>query len=137
MELSPSSEQLPDPSELVLQTMAMPADANPGGDIFGGWLLAQMDLGGGVVAQRRAGGRLATVAVEAMKFHRPVLVGDLVTCYGQMLRVGRTSIGVKVQIWVRRQGEIQPLKVTEGVFTYVALDEQRRPRPVDPAPARD
>lgn len=124
------AECCPPESEILLRTLAMPGDANPGGDIFGGWILAQMDIAGGVIAHQRARGRVATVAIEAMTFHKPVLVGDLVTCYGEVIRVGRTSLSVKLQTWVRRRG--LDIKVTEGVFTFVALDHERRPRPVDP-----
>jgi acyl-CoA thioesterase YciA len=110
----------------------MPADANPYGDIFGGWLLSQMDLAGGAAARRRAKGRTATVAITAMTFHRPVFVGDEVTCYAQIIKVGRTSITVKVESWVRRGIGEEQIAVTEGIFTYVAIDEDRRPRPVPP-----
>lgn len=115
----------------ALRTIAMPADTNPNGDIFGGWLLAQMDLAGGVVAKRRAGGRVATVGIEAMTFHKPVSVGDEVSCFAHVERVGRTSIRVRVETWVRRPtDEDETIKVTEGVFTYVAMGEDRKPRPV-------
>jgi acyl-CoA thioesterase YciA len=117
--------------EPALRTFAMPADTNANGDIFGGWLLSQMDLAGGSVASHRAGGRVATVAVEAMRFHLPVFVGDQVSCYGSVLRVGRTSIAVAVETWVQRRDAHERIKVTEGVFTYVAIDKDRRPRPVD------
>ncbi|HLY58049.1 MAG TPA: acyl-CoA thioesterase [Stellaceae bacterium] len=113
---------------LLLQTIAMPADTNPAGDIFGGWLLSQMDLAGAVAARAQVGGRLATVAVESMKFHRPVLVGDLVASHGAVVRIGRTSIAVRVEIWVHRAEHSAPLKVTEGIYTYVAIDADRRPR---------
>ena len=116
---------------LILQTIAMPADTNPSGDIFGGWLLSQMDLAGAVVARTRAHGRVATIAIEAMKFHRPVLVGDLVASHGEVARIGRTSIGVKVEIWVHRDDPpTPPPKVTEGLFTYVAIGDDRQPRPL-------
>ena len=117
----------------ALRTIAMPADTNPNGDIFGGWLLAQMDLAGGVVALRRAGGRVATVGIEAMTFHKPVYVGDEVSCFAHVEKVGRTSIRVRVETWVRRQrGAGDAIKVTEGVFTYVAIGDDRRPREVPP-----
>lgn len=113
----------------ALRTFAMPADTNPYGDIFGGWLMGQMDIAGAVVAMRKAGGRVATVAAEAMTFHKPVFVGDEVSCFAEILRVGRTSIRVKVESWARRPvGPAQ--KVTEGVFTYVAIGPDRQPRPV-------
>lgn len=124
--------------EAALRTFAMPADANPSGDIFGGWVLSQMDLAAGAVAAQRAGGRVATIAIEAMKFHKPVLVGDEVSCYCSVVRVGRTSLAVKVDAWVRRRAGTQRLMVTEGIFTFVAIDAERRPRPVDqPPPAVD
>jgi acyl-CoA thioesterase YciA len=122
----------PPAGEAALSTIAMPGDANPSGDIFGGWLLAQMDLAGSVAAVERAKGRVATIAIEAMKFHRAVLVGDRVRCYAQVERVGRTSMIIKIESWVSRLGTPGPMKVTEGVFTYVAIDANRHPRPVDP-----
>jgi Acyl-CoA hydrolase len=122
----------PPQGEPALRAIAMPADANPYGDIFGGWLLSQMDLAGGAAARRRAKGRTATVAITAMTFHRPVFVGDEVTCYAQIVKVGRTSITVKVESWVRRGIGEEQIAVTEGIFTYVAIDEDRRPRPVPP-----
>jgi acyl-CoA thioesterase YciA len=122
----------PPRAEPALRAIAMPADANPYGDIFGGWLLSQMDLAGGAVARRRAKGRTATVAITAMTFHRPVFIGDEVTCYAQIVKVGRTSITVKVESWVRRGIGEEQIAVTEGIFTYVAIDEDRKPRPVPP-----
>jgi acyl-CoA thioesterase YciA len=116
--------------ELSIRTVAMPADANPAGDIFGGWLLAQMDVAGGIIAHRIALGRTATVAVDAMKFHLPVFIGDILCCYAAVARIGRTSIAVKVEAWAERRNSTVRVKVTEGVFTYVAIDEQRRPRPL-------
>jgi acyl-CoA thioesterase YciA len=124
------SSNEPPRTEPALRAIAMPADANPYGDIFGGWLLSQMDLAGGAVARRRAKGRTATVAITAMTFHRPVFIGDEVTCYAQIVKVGRTSITVKVESWVRRGIGEEQIAVTEGIFTYVAIDEDRRPRPV-------
>jgi acyl-CoA thioesterase YciA len=116
----------------ALRAIAMPADTNPNGDIFGGWLLSQMDLAGGMVAMRRSGGRVATVGIEAMKFHQPVLVGDEVSCYCTIRRIGRTSITIQVDTWVRRCTTDETIKVTEGVFTYVAIGQDRRPRVVPP-----
>ena len=116
--------------EPALRSIAMPADANPNGDIFGGWLLAQMDLAGGNVAAQRARGRVATVAITAMTFHLPVFIGDEVSCYATVERVGRSSIAIRVETWVRRARTGERVKVTEGLFTYVAIDENRRPRPV-------
>jgi acyl-CoA thioesterase YciA len=131
MEASNNSGRPPN-AEPALRAIAMPADANPHGDIFGGWLLSQMDLAGGAAARRRAKGRTATVAITAMSFHRPVFVGDEVTCYAQIVRVGTTSITVKVESWVRRGTGDENIAVTEGIFTYVAMDSDRRPRPVPP-----
>ncbi|MBF0269108.1 MAG: acyl-CoA thioesterase [Alphaproteobacteria bacterium] len=110
----------------------MPADTNPHGQIFGGWLMSQMDLAGGTCANRRARGTVSTVAVDSMTFHQPVFVGDQLTCYCDILKVGRTSIAVRVEAWVRRFNSDEVVKVTEGVYTYVAIDENRRPRPVPP-----
>jgi acyl-CoA thioesterase YciA len=114
-------------SEPALRAIAMPADANPAGDIFGGWLLSQMDLAGSTVATRRAKGRVVTVAITAMTFHRPVFVGDEVSCYADIVKVGRTSITVKVESWARRGRSEEKIEVTEGIFTYVAVDSERRP----------
>jgi acyl-CoA thioesterase YciA len=108
----------------------MPADANPAGDIFGGWVLSQMDLAGGVIAHRRAQGRCATVAVTSMTFHLPVFIGDEVSCYAEIVKIGRTSITVKIDTWVRRNLEGERIKVTEGTFTYVAIGPDRKPRPI-------
>lgn len=119
-------------TEPALRAIAMPADANPHGDIFGGWLLSQMDLAGGAAASRRAKGRAVTVAITAMTFHRPVFIGDEVTCYAEIIKVGRTSITVKVESWVRRGIGEEQIAVTEGIFTYVAVGENRRPCPVPP-----
>ena len=114
----------------AIRTLAMPANTNPNGDIFGGWLMSQMDIAGGSVAVARAHGRTATVAVDAMTFHKPVFVGDVVSVYAELTRVGRTSMQMHVQAWARRsRGELEEM-VTEGTFTYVAIDENRRPRPV-------
>jgi acyl-CoA thioesterase YciA len=131
MEAKDSSGQPPN-AEPALRAIAMPADANPQGDIFGGWLLSQMDLAGGTVATRRARGRTATVAITGMSFHRPVFIGDEVTCYAEIVRIGTTSITVKVESWVRRGTGNEHIAVTEGTFTYVAVDGDRRPRRVPP-----
>ena len=127
------SETAPAMRDPALRTVAMPADANANGDIFGGGLLAQMDLAGAVPAMRRARGRVATVAVQAMSFHRPVLIGDLVSCYSDITKVGRTSLTVMVETWVERHFGGSTEKVTEGMFTYVAIDTNGRKRPVPPA----
>ena len=119
---------MPPAGELTLQTIAMPADTNANGDIFGGWLMAQMDLGGAVLARHRARGRVATVAVEAMTFLKPVWVGDVVSIHSQMAREGRTSMRIEVEAWVTRQPSGDKIRVTEATFTYVAIDEEGRPR---------
>ncbi len=117
----------------AIRTIAMPADTNPNGDIFGGWLMAQMDLAGGVAARRRAsGGRVATVAVDSMTFHRPVKVGDEVSLYTEVVGVGRTSIRIFVEAW-RRPPVGEPSKVTEATFVFVAIGPDGRPRAVDQA----
>jgi acyl-CoA thioesterase YciA len=126
-----SQESFPRSVPLV-RVMAMPADANPNGDIFGGWLLSQMDLAGGSLATQRARGRCATVAVDGMVFHEPVFVGDEVSCYGELVRTGRTSMTVRIEAWRRDLASGQMRKVTEAVFTYVAIDGNRRPRQLPP-----
>lgn len=124
--------QRPPDEEPALRTLAMPADANPKGDIFGGWVLAQMDLAGAVPAARRAKGRITTVAVDAMRFHQPIFIGDLVSFYANVVRVGTTSLTVKIETWAERRPAGPTVKVTEGSFVYVAIDENGRPRPVAP-----
>ena len=119
--------------EPTLRTITMPADANARGDIFGGWILAQMDLAGGSAAMRRANGRVATVGIASMSFHRPVFIGDEISAYTTVAKVGRTSITVAIEVWARRFAGEETVKVTEGVFTYVAIDADRKPRPVPPA----
>ena len=119
--------------QLTISTVAMPADANPAGDIFGGWILSEMDIAGGIAAARRARGRCVTVAVQQIVFHLPVQVGDLVTCYADIAKVGRTSLTVNIQVWATPHYEpAEPKMVTEGTFTYVALDADHKPRPVPP-----
>jgi acyl-CoA thioesterase YciA len=113
---------------LSIRTLCMPADTNQYGDIFGGWLLGQMDIAGGIFASKAAGGRTATVAIDAMTFRKPVSVGDVMCIYSDFIRIGRTSIAVHVEAWVLRRNQTPRFLVTEGKFVYVALDEQRRPR---------
>jgi acyl-CoA thioesterase YciA len=122
----------PPQGQPALRTLAMPGDANPNGDIFGGWVLSQMDLAGGVPAVERAGGRIATVAVDGMRFHQPVFIGDLVSCWASIVRVGTTSITVRIQTWAKRSRTGHEVLVTEGTFVYVAIDDAGRPRPVKP-----
>ena len=119
--------------ELLLRTLAMPADTNPNGDIFGGWIMSQMDIGGAIRAKELAEGRVVTVAVDAMSFHHPVKVGDVVCCYGECTRVGNTSMTIKLEVWVKpvtRAARADRYCVTEATFTYVAIDEDGRPRKV-------
>ncbi len=114
-----------------LRTVAMPRDANPSGDIFGGWTVSQMDLAGTTFAAQQAGGRVATVSIEAMEFLRPIAVGDEVSCYCSLVNAGETSLTVKIETWTRsRSGSGGSEKVTEGTFTFVALDQNGKPRPV-------
>ena len=120
--------------ELATRTLAMPADANPSGDIFGGWLISQMDIAGSITAGARARGRVATIAVTGFTFHKPVLVGDVVCCYADIQQVGTTSITIGIEAWaLRRHAPQDRIKVTEGVFTFVSLDEKGDKRPVPPA----
>lgn len=114
--------------ELALQTLAMPGDTNPSGDIFGGWLMSQMDLAGYITASRRANGRTATVAVTGMSFLTPVKVGSVVSCYTEILEVGRSSIRISVEVWINPHRN--PVKVTEGEFVFVAIDDNGRTRAV-------
>jgi acyl-CoA thioesterase YciA len=116
--------------ELVLQTVAMPSDTNAYGDIFGGWLVSQMDLGGAILAHRQAKNRVTTVAIDSMSFIKPVFVGDLVCCYAKKVKTGRSSIHVKLQVWVQRLRLGNYEQVTEGLFVYVALDKKRRPKTI-------
>ncbi|MEQ9554778.1 MAG: acyl-CoA thioesterase [Rhodospirillales bacterium] len=117
--------------ELAIRTLAMPADTNPSGDIFGGWVMAQMDVAGGIVAAQHADGRVATVAVDGFIFHKPVNVGDVLCCYAEVVRVGNTSIALRIEAWALRQrARDRRVKVTEGIFTFVALDDNGKKRPV-------
>jgi acyl-CoA thioesterase YciA len=117
----------------VIRVIAMPSDTNPEGDIFGGWLVSQMDLAGSTVAFGLAKGRCATVAIESMSFLSPVFVGDEVSLFCQVTRVGHTSLGIAIQAWRRRRDSGEGNQVTSGSFTFVAIDEQRRPRPINAA----
>jgi len=120
--------------ELTLRTLAMPRDVNTNGDIFGGWVLSQMDMAAGIVASARAQGRVATVAIDAMQFIRPVKVGDVLCIYVDIIRIGRSSMGLQIEAWVLRNRQSANKagreKVTEGLFTFVAIDETGQPRPV-------
>jgi acyl-CoA thioesterase YciA len=116
--------------DLCIRTLAMPADTNANGDIFGGWLLGQMDVGGGVFASKVAKSRTVTVAIEAMSFRKAVYVGDLVSVYGKLVRIGRTSVTVRLEAWAMRRREMQSILVTEGNFTYVSIDDQGHPQAI-------
>ena len=127
-------EQTPTPvGELSLQTIAMPKDANADGDIFGGWLVSQMDIAGAVLANRVAQGRVVTVAIDGLFFSSPVSVGATVSCFTKMLDIGRSSMRILVEVWAREATKKEPVKVTEGTFTFVAIDENRRTRTVPAA----
>lgn len=119
--------------QLTIQTLAMPADANPSGDIFGGWVLSQMDLAAAICAGRRANGRVVTVAINAMSFLLPVYIGDLLCVYAKIKHIGNTSIAVALEAWAVRGRIGEQVKVTEGIFTFVAIDDDGKPRklPVD------
>jgi len=114
--------------EITLQTIAMPADSNANGDIFGGWLMAQMDLGASVLARGRARGRVATVAVDGMEFHRPVKIGDVVAIHSVVEREGRTSMRIALEAWITRMPAGDHMRVTKAVFTFVAIDDAGKPR---------
>ena len=120
---------------LLLRTLAMPADTNANGDIFGGWIMSQLDLAGGILAKEISKGRIVTVSVGEIVFKKPVDVGDVVCCYGECTRVGRTSMSIRLEVWIKgyldgENGERH--KVCEALFNYVAVDENGRPRPVYP-----
>jgi len=125
--------KLPAGRQPALRVVPMPADANQHGDIFGGWIMAQVDVAGGVVASRHARGRVATVAVNAFVFRQPVFIGDVLSFYSDIVRVGNTSITVNVEVFAQRNPrDIETVKVTEATLTYVATDKHRKPRPVPP-----
>ena len=130
MAADPAAEPLGPQGELSIRTLAMPSDTNQNGDIFGGWLLGQMDIAGSIFAYKVANGRTVTVAVDGMVFHKPVYVGDVVSVYSSLIKVGHTSIAVHVEAWVMRRNEDNLLHVTDGNFTYVAIDDENRPRQV-------
>ena len=118
--------------EPVLRVVPGPGDINANGHIFGGWVLSQMDIAAGIVASRRAKGSVATVAIEAMEFIAPIHLRDVISVYAEVERVGRTSMGVRIEIIANRDLGATEVKVTEGLFTFVALDSNHQPRPVDP-----
>jgi acyl-CoA thioesterase YciA len=127
---APLSTEAEPRGDLCIRTLAMPADTNQNGDIFGGWLLSQMDVGGGVFASKIAKSRTVTVAIEAMNFRKPVFVGDLVSVHANLVRIGKTSITVHLEAWVLRRKELQSILVTDGNFTYVSIDDQGHPQQI-------
>lgn len=129
--MTTDSNSKPARGEPAVRTVPMPSDANGNGDIFGGWVLSQMDIAGGTIAARHAKGRVVTIAVDAMTFHRPIQVGDLVSIYGHVSRIGRTSIVVDMETIVERRLEPGEIKVTEGRYVFVAIDENGKPRPIN------
>jgi len=129
--------KLPEHKEPVLRVVPMPADANQHGDIFGGWIMAQVDIAAGVLAARHARGRVVTVAVNEFQFKQPVFIGDVLSFYCEIVRVGTTSITVNVEVYAQRNpSDVETVKVTEATLTYVATGPDRRPRPVPPLPDR-
>src|SRR6185312_4282928 len=127
---APLNTEIEPCGELCIRTLAMPADTNANGDIFGGWLLSQMDLGGGVFASKIAKSRTVTVAIEAMNFRKAVYVGDLVSVHATLVRLGRTSMTVHLEAWVLRRKEEEPILVTDGNFTYVSIDDEGKPQAI-------
>lgn len=118
--------------ELMISVLAMPADTNPSGDVFGGWLMSQMDIAGGVFCRKIAKGRVVTVSIASINFNLPVFVGDTLRCYVSLVRIGRTSITVKIEAWVNRAFDHgESIKVTEGEYTYVKVDKNRTPLPIN------
>jgi acyl-CoA thioesterase YciA len=116
--------------DLSIRTLAMPADTNANGDIFGGWLLSQMDIGGGIFASKAAKSRTVTVAIDAMNFRKPVFVGDVVSVHANLVRIGKTSVIVHLEAWVLRRKEMHSILVTDGNFTYVSIDDQGHPQAI-------
>ena len=121
------------PDEPILRVMPRPSDINANGHIFGGWVLSQMDIAGGIVAARRAQGQVATVAIDAMEFIEPILLHDLISVYANIEKIGRSSMKIKIEVVATRDGGKTNKKVTEAIFTFVAIDEHARPRPIDAA----
>ena len=122
--------------DLCIRTLAMPADTNANGDIFGGWLLSQMDIGGGIFASKVAKSRTVTVAIDAINFRKPVFVGDVLSVHANLVRIGKTSVTVRLEAWVLRRKEMHSILVTDGNFTYVSIDDQGHPQAIkqDPPP---
>ncbi|ELZ1260759.1 acyl-CoA thioester hydrolase YciA [Vibrio fluvialis] len=119
--------------QLLLRTLAMPADTNANGDIFGGWIMSQLDLAGGILAKEISCGRIVTVSVSSITFRKPVKVGDVVCCYGECTKIGRTSMSINLEVWVKpikEDGVLDRFQVCEATFNYVAIDADGRPRPI-------
>jgi acyl-CoA thioesterase YciA len=129
---APPNYEIEPCGDLSIRTLAMPADTNQNGDIFGGWLLSQMDIGGGIFASKVAKSRTVTVAIEAMNFRKPVFVGDVVSVHVNLVRIGKTSVTVRVEAWVMRRKEMHSILVTDGNFTYVSIDDNGRPQAIEP-----
>jgi acyl-CoA thioesterase YciA len=125
------SEQTAPRGQLALQTVAMPAHTNANGDIFGGWVVSNMDMAAGIVGRRRARSRVVTAAIDALSFIIPVYVGDIVACYAELIKVGRTSMQFKIEVWTISALDETHKKAAEGLFTFVAINEERKPHPVD------
>jgi len=121
------------PRDPIVRTVPQPADMNGNGDIFGGWVLSQMDVAGGTLAARVAKGRVATVAITAMTFVQPIKIGDLVSIYGDVVKIGRTSITISLETIVQRRLDPTPIQVTKGTFVFVAIDDDGKPRPIPSA----
>jgi acyl-CoA thioesterase YciA len=129
---APPNYEIEPCGDLSIRTLAMPADTNQNGDIFGGWLLSQMDIGGGIYASKIAKSRTVTVAIEAMNFRKPVFVGDVVSVHANLVRIGKTSVTVHLEAWVLRRKEMHSILVTDGNFTYVSIDDNGRPQVIQP-----
>ncbi len=128
-----SSETNTPRGQMILRTLAMPADTNANGDIFGGWIMSQLDLAGGILAKEISCGRIVTVSVSSITFKKPVRVGDVVCCYGECTRIGRTSMEMNLEVWVKpvkADGVGERFQVCEATFNYVAIDSEGRPRPI-------
>lgn len=128
----PPQEPVDPRGDLTVRTIAMPADTNANGDIFGGWVMSRMDQAGGIAGVRRARGRVVTVKVQTMTFHRPVRVGDVLSVYTRVGRIGRTSMDIEVEAWARRFLSGEEEKVTDGVFTFVCITDEGKPKPIPP-----
>jgi acyl-CoA thioesterase YciA len=127
---APLNRETKPSGDLCIRALAMPADTNQNGDIFGGWLLSQMDLGGSIFASKIVNSRTVTVAIEAMNFRKPVFVGDVVSVHANLVQIGKTSIAIHLEAWVQRRKEIHSILVTDGNFTYVSIDDQGHPQAI-------